>query len=88
MRSLALPILIGMRRRRKSANVARHQDWRTVFNSIVMCIFANTEPELQVKLINAACGFDWTIEDMMQLRRTRLEPQACHQQPHGVNACQ
>ena len=50
----------------KSANVARHQDWRTVFNSIVMCIFANTDPELQVKLINAACGFDWTIEDMLR----------------------
>jgi aldehyde:ferredoxin oxidoreductase len=38
----------------KAANVARHQDWRTVFNSIVMCIFANTDPDLQVKLINAA----------------------------------
>ena len=50
----------------KSANVARHQDWRTVFNSIVMCIFANTDPELQVKLINAACGLDWTIEDMLK----------------------
>jgi aldehyde:ferredoxin oxidoreductase len=50
----------------KAANVARHQDWRTVFNSIVMCIFANTEPELQVKLINAACGLDWDLEDMMK----------------------
>jgi aldehyde:ferredoxin oxidoreductase len=50
----------------KAANVARHQDWRTVFNSIVMCIFANTEPEMQVKLINAACGLSWTIEDMMK----------------------
>lgn len=50
----------------KAANVARHQDWRTIFNSIVMCIFANTEPEMQVKLINAACGLDWTLEDMMQ----------------------
>jgi aldehyde:ferredoxin oxidoreductase len=50
----------------KAANVARHQDWRTVFNSIVMCIFANTEPEMQVKLINAACGLDWTVEDMMK----------------------
>ncbi len=50
----------------KSANVARHQDWRTVFNSIVMCIFANTDPELQVKLINAACGLEWTLEDMMR----------------------
>jgi aldehyde:ferredoxin oxidoreductase len=50
----------------KSANVARHQDWRTLFNSIVMCIFANSDPEMQVKLINAACGLDWTVEDMMR----------------------
>lgn len=50
----------------KAANVARHQDWRTVFNSIVMCIFANSDPEIQVKLINAACGLDWTVEDMMR----------------------
>jgi aldehyde:ferredoxin oxidoreductase len=50
----------------KAANVARHQDWRTVFNSLVMCIFANTDPEIQVKLINAACGLDWELEDMMR----------------------
>jgi len=50
----------------KAANVSRHQDWRTVFNSIVMCIFANTEPDLQVRLINAACGLEWTVEDMMK----------------------
>ena len=50
----------------KSANVAKHQDWRTVFNAFVMCIFANVDPEMQVKLINAACGLDWTIPDMMK----------------------
>ena len=50
----------------KAANAARHQDWRTVFNALVMCIFANVEPEMQVRLINAACGLDWTIEDMMR----------------------
>jgi aldehyde:ferredoxin oxidoreductase len=50
----------------KARNVARHQDWRTVFNSIVMCIFANVEPQMQVRLINAACGLDWRIEDMMK----------------------
>jgi aldehyde:ferredoxin oxidoreductase len=50
----------------KAANVAKHQDWRTVFNSLVMCIFANVEPQMQVKLINAACGLDWDIEDMMK----------------------
>ena len=50
----------------KAANVAKHQDWRTIFNAVVMCIFANVEPEMQVQLINAACGLDWTLEDMLQ----------------------
>ena len=50
----------------KAANVARHQDWRTLYNSIVMCIFANCEPDMLVGLINAACGLDWTVEDMMR----------------------
>ena len=51
----------------KAANVARHQSWRTVFNSMVMCIFANVAPQMQVDLINAACGYDWTIEEMMKV---------------------
>ncbi|MDD2923425.1 MAG: aldehyde ferredoxin oxidoreductase family protein, partial [Anaerolineales bacterium] len=50
----------------KSANVARHQNWRTFFNSFVMCIFANVDPQMQVDMVNAACGFDWTIDDMMK----------------------
>jgi aldehyde:ferredoxin oxidoreductase len=50
----------------KAINVARHQDWRTVYNALVMCIFANIPPQTQVDLINAACGLDWDIEDMMR----------------------
>ena len=50
----------------KSANVAKHQDWRTMFNAIVMCIFANVEPDEQVKLINAACGLNWTLDELMK----------------------
>ncbi|MFO3797971.1 MAG: aldehyde ferredoxin oxidoreductase C-terminal domain-containing protein, partial [Anaerolineales bacterium] len=50
----------------KAANVARHQDWRTVFNALVMCLFANLEPQMQVDLINAACGLDWSLEDLMR----------------------
>lgn len=49
----------------KAANVARHQDWRTIFNALVMCILANVPPQTIVSLINAACGLDWTIEEMM-----------------------
>ncbi len=50
----------------KAANVARHQDWRTVNNSLVMCIFANVSPETQVELINAACGLHWDVEEMLR----------------------
>jgi aldehyde:ferredoxin oxidoreductase len=49
----------------KSANVARHQDWRTVNNAMVMCIFANVTPQTQVDLINAACDLDWDVAEMM-----------------------
>ena len=48
----------------KSANVARHQDWRTVFNAAVMCLFANVAPSRQVELINAACGYDWDVRSL------------------------
>ncbi|HSG42001.1 MAG TPA: aldehyde ferredoxin oxidoreductase family protein [Anaerolineales bacterium] len=50
----------------KAANVAKHQDYRTVANAVVMCIFANVDVEEKVKLINAACGLDWSIDDMME----------------------
>jgi aldehyde:ferredoxin oxidoreductase len=51
----------------KSANVAIHQNWRTVFNALVMCIFANIPPQTQVDLINAACGYDLTLAGMMKI---------------------
>lgn len=50
----------------KSANVTLHQNWRTFFNSVVMCIFANVDPQMQVDLVNAACGLNWKLEDMMR----------------------
>ena len=50
----------------KAKSVARHQDWRTVCNSLVLCIFANLEPELILPLINSACNLDWSIDDLMR----------------------
>ena len=51
---------------KKAASVAKHQDWRTVDNAIVMCIFANVEAKEKAELINAACGLDWSVDDMMK----------------------
>lgn len=50
----------------KAANVARHQDFRAVNNALVLCMFANVPPETMVELVNAACGYDWTLEDLMR----------------------
>lgn len=49
----------------KAANVAIHQNWRTLFNSLVMCFFSNTSPDDVLALINAACGLRWSIQDML-----------------------
>jgi len=51
----------------KSKNVALHQDWRTIANALVLCIFANVPAKTVVGLINAACGLDWDIEEMMRV---------------------
>jgi aldehyde:ferredoxin oxidoreductase len=49
----------------KAANVARHQDFRTVHNALVLCQFANVPSETMLGLINAACGYEWTLSDLM-----------------------
>jgi aldehyde:ferredoxin oxidoreductase len=50
----------------KARNVVCHQDWRTVFNSLVMCFFSNVDPEMVVALTNAACGGEMQL---LELRR-------------------
>lgn len=37
----------------KAANVSIHQNWKTVFNSLVLCFFANVPPETIVGLLNS-----------------------------------
>ncbi len=49
----------------KAANVAAHQNWRTVFNSLVMCIFANLPPQTVLDLIIAATGQEYTLEELL-----------------------
>jgi aldehyde:ferredoxin oxidoreductase len=50
----------------KAANVAKHQDWRTHFNSVLICIFANISPQTQVDLLNAQLGLGWAVPDLMK----------------------
>ena len=50
----------------KAVYVARHQDFRTVCNSLVMCFFAVVPPTTMVSLLSAASGRDWTLTEMMR----------------------
>ncbi len=50
----------------KAANVSIHQNWRTLFNSLVLCMFANVAPETILALVNAACGLQYNLKDLLQ----------------------
>jgi aldehyde:ferredoxin oxidoreductase len=50
----------------KAKNVMIHQDWRTIANALVLCLFANVPAEHVVELVNAAVGLEWQIEDLMR----------------------
>jgi aldehyde:ferredoxin oxidoreductase len=41
---------------------ARLQDYRAIYNSLVMCSFANPPPSLIIEMLNAATGLDLDIE--------------------------
>lgn len=49
----------------KAANVARHQDWRTMQNALVMCFFVNVPPDDVAALVSAAVGRNYTVEDLL-----------------------
>ncbi|MDF1498930.1 MAG: aldehyde ferredoxin oxidoreductase family protein [Anaerolineales bacterium] len=62
---------IGMHPRQggeeKVLNVVRHQDWTTLQNSLVMCIFANVPAGEVCELLTAATGYDLTTADLMRI---------------------
>ncbi|GAB4577959.1 MAG: aldehyde ferredoxin oxidoreductase family protein [Anaerolineales bacterium] len=50
----------------KARDVARHQDWRTVNNALVLCMFASVPPLTVLELINTGLGLHWTMADLLQ----------------------
>jgi aldehyde:ferredoxin oxidoreductase len=50
----------------KAQNVARHQDWLTVQNSLVLCIFANAPHEVICRLLNHATGWEYSLPELME----------------------
>ena len=50
----------------KTNNVIINQNYRTVNNSLVQCIFGNVQPFDLLELTNLACGMDWTMADFLK----------------------
>jgi aldehyde:ferredoxin oxidoreductase len=50
----------------KARNVARHQDWLTVLNSLVQCIFANVPHEVVCELLNLATGWGYSLPELLE----------------------
>jgi aldehyde:ferredoxin oxidoreductase len=72
----------------KVKNIIRHQNWTSVINALVMCIFANVPPSDTSKLILFATGYEYTLNDLLLLgeRSWNLKRMINHRlSPAGIN---
>jgi aldehyde:ferredoxin oxidoreductase len=51
--------------REKARMVVRHQDWRGVYDALVMCKFANIPASLTASLLNSATGWQVTPHELL-----------------------
>jgi aldehyde:ferredoxin oxidoreductase len=51
----------------KALNLIRHQDWTTLQNSLVMCIFANVPAYDVCELISTATGIEQSLNDLLKI---------------------
>lgn len=50
----------------KARSLARHQDWRTINNALVLCFFPNPPTPEMCEMLAAATGYDVTTENILQ----------------------
>jgi aldehyde:ferredoxin oxidoreductase len=46
--------------------VVRHQDWRSIYDSLIMCKFARLSTNVISELVNAATGWEMSDNDLMR----------------------
>lgn len=51
----------------KAPTVARCQDWRTLYNSLVMCMLSNPSPAHVVGMLSAATGWELDLDEAMRI---------------------
>lgn len=50
----------------KAQSLARHQDWRTVNNALVLCFFPNPPTSDMCTMLSAATGYNVTTDNILQ----------------------
>jgi aldehyde:ferredoxin oxidoreductase len=66
MDDIGVPMLDRFADSGKAAYVARHQHWRTVCNSLVMCFFAVVPAQTVLELVNAALEGERSLDDLIR----------------------
>lgn len=66
MEDLGIPTHDRFESEGKGALVAKHQDWRTLNNALVLCYFPNPPIKDFCDMISAATGFEITMENVLE----------------------
>ncbi len=51
----------------KAQNIVNHQNWRTLFNALVICFFANVPSKTVLELVNTTTGAGYTLAELQQI---------------------
>jgi aldehyde:ferredoxin oxidoreductase len=62
---LGIPFTDRLEDAGKGPLVARHQDWRSLCNSLIVCYFSNAPAQSHIDLLAAATGWEVTSDDML-----------------------
>jgi aldehyde:ferredoxin oxidoreductase len=65
LEEIGLPMTDRQASAGKAGYVARHQHWRTLCNSLVICFFTVIAPQEVADLVAAATGVDRTLEELI-----------------------
>ena len=51
----------------KAVMTSRVQNWRTLYNSMIMCMFCNPPPSTTLEMLNAVTGWELQLSDLLPL---------------------
>jgi aldehyde:ferredoxin oxidoreductase len=66
LEEIGIPLTDRASEQDKAQYVARHQDWRTVCNSLVTCFFAVVPVQTVLEQVQGATGYDWELEELLR----------------------